>query len=141
MTLDTAETANPKTRFVRVIEFAFSLFLRLLAVVFFVATIYTWMQAIGYWEGANYRFDTMELALKIYTAIMVVMLPVASVGLWTTLPWGRVLWFLAIGFQSVSIVRFPDLFLAPFIVLTFHLSCLVLYVIFQLLLHFIAKKE
>jgi hypothetical protein len=125
----------------RVVELLFSLFLRLLSIVFFAAAIYTWMTAIGYWEGANFRFDTMGTALKIYTAIMAVMLPVACVGLWTTLPWGRVIWFFAIAFQSVSLLRFPDLFVAPTAVLIFHISCLVLYVVFQLLLFVIAKKE
>ena len=132
---------NAPTRFWRFIDFLFKLFLRLLAIVFFAGAIYTWMRAIGYWEGADYRFDTMGLELKIYSAVMAVMLPVACVGLWTTLPWGRVIWFFAIAFQSVSLLRFPGLFEHPSLVLVFHLSCLALYVVFQLLLLIIAKKE
>ena len=121
--------------------FLFKLFLRLLAVVFFAAAIYVWLRAIGYWEGAENRFDTMKLPLQIYTAVMAVMLPVASVGLWTTLPWGRVIWFFAIAFQSVTLLRFPELFQFPEATLAFHLLCLAVYVLFQLLLLFIAKKE
>lgn len=141
MTVSMSDIQKQPTRALRITDFLFNLFLRLLAIVFFAGAIYTWLRAIGYWEGADYRFDTMSVALKIYTAVMAVMLPVACVGLWTTLPWGRVIWFFAIAFQSVTLLRFPDLFQHPSLVLAFHLSSLGLYVIFQLLQLVIAKKE
>ena len=141
MSVQMSDVRKTPSRMQQIIELLFSIFLRLLAVVFFAGAIYTWMTAVGYWEGLNFRFDTMGVALKIYTAIMAVMLPVACVGLWTTLPWGRVIWFFAVGFQSVSLLRFPDLFIAPNLILIFHICCLVLYVVFQLLLFVIAKKE
>ena len=141
MSVQLSDVRKTPSRMQQIIELLFSIFLRLLAIVFFAAAIYIWMTAIGYWEGANYRFDTMGVALKIYTAIMAVMLPVACVGLWTTLPWGRVIWFFAVAFQSVSLLRFPDMFFAPNLVLIFHICCLVIYVVFQLLLFVIAKKE
>ena len=141
MSVQMSDVRKTPSRMQQIIELLFSIFLRLLAVVFFAGAIYTWMTAVGYWEGLNFRFDTMGVALKIYTAIMAVMLPVACVGLWTTLPWGRVIWFFAVAFQSVSLLRFPDLFIAPNLILIFHIFCLVLYVVFQLLLFVIAKKE
>ena len=141
MSVQMSDVQKTPSRVQVVVELLFSVFLRLLAIVFFAAAIYTWMTAIGYWEGPNYRFDTMGVAAKIYTAIMAVMLPVACVGLWTTLPWGRVIWFFAIAFQSVSLVRFPDMFVSPTAMLIFHAVCLVIYVVFQLLLYVIAKKE
>ena len=141
MSVQMSDVRKAPSRIQQIIELLFSIFLRLLAVVFFAGAIYTWMTAVGYWEGANFRFDTMGVALKIYTAIMGVMLPVACVGLWTTLPWGRVIWFFAVAFQSVSLLRFPEMFVAPNLILIFHISCLVLYVVFQLLLFVIAKKE
>ncbi|NKB52000.1 MAG: hypothetical protein GKR97_07220 [Rhizobiaceae bacterium] len=141
MSVELSGGSKPRSRAARINDFMFRLFLRCLAVIFFAAAIFTWLCAIGYWEGTNYRFDTMGLALKIYTAVMAVMLPVACVGLWTTLSWGRVIWFFAVAFQSVSLIRFPDLFQYPGLVLLFHLSCLAIYVIFQLLEVFIAKKE
>ncbi len=141
MNVELSSGNKPPSKAARINDFMFKLFLRLLAIIFFTAAIYTWLCAIGYWEGANYRFDTMGLALKIYTAVMAVMLPVVCVGLWTTLPWGRVIWFFAVAFQSVSLLRFPDLFQYPSLVLLFHLWCLTIYVVFQLLEVFIAKKE
>ena len=140
MSLQETPAVTKPSRYERTIEVCFAVFLRLLAVIFFAAAIYTWLQAIGFWEGPEFRFDTMSVASKIYTAVLAVILPVASVGLWTTLPWGRVIWFFAITFQSVSLIRFPDLFLASEIVLIFHLASLALYVVFQILLFVIAKK-
>ncbi|MEP0944477.1 MAG: DUF6163 family protein [Rhizobiaceae bacterium] len=141
MSVQMSDMHKAPSRTQQIIELLFSIYLRLLSVVFFAAAVYTWMTAIGYWEGDSYRFDTMGVALKIYTAIMAVMLPVACVGLWTTLPWGRVIWFFAIAFQSVTLLRFPEMFVAPMAVLIFHLGCLVVYAVFQLLLFVIAKKE
>lgn len=141
MSVQMSDMHKTPSRTQQIIELLFSIYLRLLSVVFFAAAVYTWMTAIGYWEGDNYRFDTMGVALKIYTAIMAVMLPVACVGLWTTLPWGRVIWFFAIAFQSVTLLRFPEMFATPMAVLIFHLCCLVVYAVFQLLLFVIAKKE
>ena len=141
MTVQMSDIQKEPSRTQRISVFLFKLFLRLLAIVFFAAAIYVWLRAIGYWQGAENRFDTMELPLQIYTAVMAVMLPVTSVGLWTTLPWGRVIWFFAIAFQSVSLLRFPELFQYPAAILMFHFLCLALYVLFQLLLLFIAKKE
>lgn len=140
MSLQGPATAAKPSRLQRISEICFAVFLRLLSIVFFAAAIYTWLQAIGFWDGPEFRFDTMSIALKIYTAVLAVILPVASVGLWTTLPWGRVIWFFAIAFQSVSLVRFPDLFFASDIVLIFHLTSLGVYVVFQILLLVIAKK-
>ena len=82
MSVQMSDVRKTPSRMQQIIELLFSIFLRLLAIVFFAAAIYIWMTAIGYWEGANYRFDTMGVALKIYTAIMAVMLPVA----WATTP-------------------------------------------------------
>ena len=82
MSVQMSDVRKTPSRMQQIIELLFSIFLRLLAIVFFAAAIYIWMTAIGYWEGANYRFDTMGVALKIYTAIMAVMLPVA----WTATP-------------------------------------------------------
>jgi len=141
MTVEMADTRQTQSKFWRALNFLLNLFLRLLAVVFFGATLYTWLATIGYWEGTNFRFDTMPVELKIYSAVMLVMLPVVSVGLWTTLPWGRVIWLFAITFQCVSILRFPGIVIFSQWVLIFHAACLVSYLILQGMLYVIDKKE
>ena len=141
MTIEIADTKKLPPHSLKVIQFILSLFLRLLAVVFFAATILIWMQAIGIWDGPQFRFDTMEPALRIYIAVMAVILPVASVGLWTTMAWGRVIWFFVMTFQSVSMVRFPDMFAWSTEVVVFHVFCLAIFTGLQISLYVIAKKE
>ncbi len=141
MTVEMADTRNNQSKFWRLLNFLLNSYLRLLAVIFFAGTLYTWLATVGFWEGANFRFDTMSVELKIYSAVMLVMLPVTSVGLWTTLAWGRVIWLFAITFQSVSILRFPDIIIQSRWVLLFHAVCLVSYLILQGMLYVIDKKE
>ena len=119
----------------------FGLFLRMLAIVFFGFAIHSWLTAVGYWEGANFRFDTMPTTLKVYTATLLILHPVASVGLWTTLPWGRVVWFFAVGFQTFAIMRYDNTVEAAPWIISFHLACLAIYVVFQLSLSFINKEQ
>lgn len=130
-----------QTRGARVAEALFNTFLRLMAIAFFAFSIQTWLSAVGFWEGAQFRFDTMSTTLKIYTAVLLVLQPVTSVGLWTTQSWGRVVWFLAIGFQTVAIMRFGGDVIASTWLILFHLASLALYVIFQLVLVFINKER
>ena len=129
---------NPLANFVRL---AFHVWLRLLAIIFFALTVEMWMSAVGYWEGVGQRFDTMSAGLKIYTAVLSVLLPVASVGLWTTLSWGRVVWFLAIGFQILAKLRLGDeIEVMPWVIL-FHILSILVYLAFQLALNFIEKER
>ncbi|MEE9315110.1 MAG: DUF6163 family protein [Rhizobiaceae bacterium] len=133
--------AKPPSRMGRWTQIAFNLFLRLLAIAFFGLSLYTWLSAIGYWEGANLRFDTMSVQWKIYMAILLVLNPVTTVGLWTTLSWGRVVWLLAIGVQIVGLLRYDIGTMLGKQVMYFHLGTLALYVIFQMALRFINKEE
>ena len=140
MTVSLDTTSQKSSRLASAVEFMFNLFLRILAIAFFALALQTWLTVIGYWEGPNYRFDTMSATWKVYTAVLVVLLPVTSVGLWTTLSWGRVVWFLAIGFQILGFFLYAAEFGANELLVLFHLSSLGIYITFQLALHFIAKK-
>ncbi|MEM8749778.1 MAG: DUF6163 family protein [Pseudomonadota bacterium] len=84
-----------------------NIYFRVLSVVFFAMSILIWMKVIGFWPGAENRFDTMSVPWKVYASVLLVLAPVVSVGLWTTLFWGRVVWFIVIGFQSVAIFQYP----------------------------------
>jgi len=140
MSLELTTVKEPRSGVVRFVELLFNLFLRALAIIFFAATLYSWLRVVGFWSGAENRFDTMSVPLQIFAATMVVLLPVVSVGLWTTLSWGRVVWFLAIGVQTVAILRFGDVLDIPRIVLAFHAISLTIYLCFQISLYFIDKK-
>ena len=132
---------NSPSRLIRWTQGAFNTFLRALALCFIVFSIHIWLIAIGYWEGANFQFDTMATDWKVYTAVLLVLAPITSVGLWTTLPWGRVVWILAIGFQIIAWMRFQlGSSMAEQVVL-FHLITLGIYVVFQLALSLITKER
>ena len=141
MTMELINAEPKRSRFGKVVEFTFSFFLRLLAIIFFAASLYAWARTVGIWVGAGNRFDTMSTMMRINAAVMLVLLPVTSVGLWTTLSWGRVVWFIAIGFQTVATLRFGVELGLPKFLVTFHLGCLGIYLLFQILLYFIEKKE
>lgn len=141
MSVEVLSSEKQQTKAARVCEVLFHIYLRLLAIGFFLGTLYTWLTVIGYWPGESFRFDTMPVQLKIYSAVMAIILPVASVGLWTTLSWGRVIWFFVIAFQCVSIVRFADILSLPAYIVLLHLITLGIYVVFQILLYFINKKS
>jgi len=128
---------NPKERFV---SLAFITFQRLLALVFLALTIFTWMQVIGYWDGPNQRFDTMSGPWKIYISLLAVLQPVASIGLWSTQAWGRVVWFLAIAVQIASLTTFSDHIDGNQRLVFFHLGCLAIYIIFLLAARIVPKK-
>ena len=143
MTLYAERSVKPKSsgKAIAAMRFLYSLFLRLLSLVFVGLTILAWLQLIGYWgEGPQDRFDLMSTPWKIYISVLAVLYPVTAVGLWTTLSWGRVIWFLAMGFQIVAIMRFPDSFAVHDIVIFFHLGTLAIYLGFELALRFIEKK-
>ena len=141
MVISVADNDEAEAKPAKWVHFAFAAYLRFLAIIFFAASIYVWLRVVGYWDGADNRFDTMSVVQKIFSAIMVVILPVTSVGLWTTLAWGRVVWFLAIALQMLAILRFGDSLALPIEVVYFHLASLLIYAAFQILLYFIDKKE
>jgi hypothetical protein len=143
MTLYAEESGKPKPsgKTAAATRFLYSTFLRLLSLAFVGLTILAWLQLIGFWgEGPRSRFDLMDTQWKIYIAVLAVLYPVAAVGLWTTLSWGRVIWFIAIGFQIVAIMQFPESFAVHQSVVLFHLITLGFYLVFELALRVIEKK-
>lgn len=135
-----AAQKEEQTREQVLLDSLFMFFVRFLSLIFFVLSIVTWAWAVGIWEGANFRFDTMPKSLKIYVAILAVLNPVTCVGLWTTLPWGRVIWFMSIGFQCTFLFRLPDIIQGSHWIIVFHLGCLALYLGIELLQRRIDKK-
>ncbi len=140
MSMELTAVEKPKVGFSKWAHKLFSFYLRLLAAVFFAASVYAWLRVIGYWEGETNRFDTMPVLLKIFSAIMVVVLPVASVGLWTTLSWGRVMWILAVSLQTIAVLQLNHTIGLPFEVVFFHAGSIGIYLGFQIVLYIIDKK-
>jgi len=127
------DDANPKSA--SWLEVSFVWFLRLLAICFIGFTVQYWMRVSGYYSGADlgaeWRFDTMSTPWKIVSAMLSVLLPIAAVGLWSALSWGQVVWTMAIVTELVMYSLFPDSFGANPNIVWFHLSTIVIYLIFR----------
>jgi len=121
-------------------ETAFNWFIRLLAIAFVGFTLMSWVRVIGYFPGSEYRFDTMSEHWKIAGAILAVLHPVAAVGLWTLLPWGQVVWALAIAIEVSMYTWFSSLFGTNPLLVYFHLACIAVYVSYQAVAFYRVKK-
>jgi len=133
---------KPKPSNVAVLlQFMIVAFQRILALIFVLLTVLVWLRAVGFWEASGMRFDLMDAPNMAYTALLAVMFPVASVGLWTTLSWGRVVWFLAAGVQLLAFAGFSDRINVEIPLLTFHAFAISFFLAMMLGLRFIEKKE
>lgn len=124
----------------RILAWAMVIFLRLLSLCFIVLTLYVWLRVVGFWQGAENRFDTMSSGLKVLTAILSVLFPVSAVGLWTTLSWGRVVWLLSVVIQLLAFAGVFGLVLMPVEVVSAHVAAIGIFFSMQLGLYLITKK-
>ncbi len=117
------------------LDIAFVSFLRLLAICFIGFTVQYWMRVSGYYAGSGWghewRFDTMSSSWKIVAAMLSVLLPIAAVGLWSTLSWGRVVWAMAVITELTMYSWFPELFGTNSNIVWFHLVTIAIYLVFQ----------
>ena len=122
------------------LDIAFVSFLRLLAFCFIGFTVQYWMRVSGYYNGPEWRFDTMSSAWKIVAAMLSVLLPVAAVGLWSTLSWGRVVWAMAVITELTMYSWFPERFGTNSNIVWFHLASIAIYLVFQACFIYSTKK-
>ncbi len=115
-------------------------YLRLLALVFLGLSILIWGLLLGIWPIGPGRFDLMSTHWRVYASVLAILAPICAVGLWTTLSWGRVIWFTTIAFQTIAISQVNAGFDLNAPVVFFHAVTLIIYLILQLLLWVIAKK-
>lgn len=115
--------------------------MRVMSLALFGMTIIIWLRAVGYWPGEEFRFDTMPVSHRILTAILAVLFPVASVGMWSTLSWGRVVWYMAVivhllgsYFANAAILPFSQL-------LALHGISLAIYLSLRFWMYSITKEE
>ena len=120
-------------------QWAIVFFLRGLALLFLYLTIETWLGLIGFWPEE--RFDVITTPQRVYGAIQAVLLPVASVGLWTTLSWGRALWFIAAFVQITAYLLYADGLSVNFTGLAVLLIAVPVYFLLSYVSYVIAKNE
>ena len=138
--------ANPHSSFEsdifleRLLAWTSLVFLRLLSLCFIALTFYVWLRAVGYWPVPENRFDTMSPGLKVITALLSVLFPVSAVGLWTILPWGRVVWLLSVAVQFLAFAGIFGAVFMPVEVIYAHSATIAIFFAIQLGLYLITKK-
>ncbi len=113
------------------LELAYIWYLRLLAICFVGLALYYWMRISGYYPGENWRFDTMSSQWKVASAILAVLLPVTAAGLWSTLPWGQVVWTMSIVTELLMYNWFTEYYGQNLLIFTFHMTTIVVYLAFR----------
>lgn len=102
------------------VQIAFSWFLRGVSIYCLVAGIAYWVRLIGYYPGADWRFDTMPLHWQVATPALSVLFPFAAVGLWMLTSWGPVIWVLCAISEIIMYYFYSPLFGARDEILTVH---------------------
>lgn len=69
-------------------EWAFTWFVRILALVALASGVFYWVRLIGIHPGLLWRFDLMPWTWQTAVVALAVLMPVAATGLWMRAPWG-----------------------------------------------------
>jgi len=111
------------------LEWVTNAYLRIIALTFLAHCVWVWASAVGFEGTGSTAFGGMERGQQIYTIVGAVLFPVVSVGLWSTLSWGRVVWVIAILFQiSVGFI-YGEAPMRNDALVLFHLVALALYLL------------
>jgi hypothetical protein len=109
-------------------ETSFVLLRRIAAIYcLFVGASY-WIQLIGVYPGALWRFDLMPDHWKVAATALALLFPVAATGLWLLAPWGPVIWVAAAAIESLIYTVFSDTFGFRPLVVAGHMVILAAYV-------------
>ncbi|APY13124.1 hypothetical protein BR10RB9215_C10414 [Brucella sp. 10RB9215] len=121
-------------------EWAFTWFMRLLALAALASGVFYWIRLIGIHPGLLWRFDLMPGLWQTAVVALAVLMPVASTGLWMRAPWGPVLWFVA----AIGEIAIYSVFARHFeyrpITVAFDVLCILVYIVFRVLL-FLEKRR
>lgn len=86
------------------------------------------------------RFDTMSSAWKIAATSLVVLQPIASLGLWGGWRWGVVLWILVAAIEGTMYGIYPGVFGQFTTALAFHAGTISFYFLAILIVSMRKKK-
>ena len=122
------------------LELIYQWFHRVVALYCLLYGVFYWIRLIGYYDGANWRFDLMPIHWQVATVCLAVLFPFAASGLWMLASWGPVIWFICAAIETAMYVGFPERFGSRDQVVAAHLAVAVLYCIFRLVF-FIRKRR
>lgn len=113
------------------LEILFVIFLRLVAVSCFAFGMVYWGKLVGFSDGGAMRFDLMTAPWKVAASTLAVLFPVAALGLWHSVSWGPVLWFMAATGEVAMYNVWPELFGQRPIVTVVHVTIALCYILFR----------
>jgi Family of unknown function (DUF6163) len=122
-------------------ELLFVVFLRLVAIVFFIFGIIYWGKLVGYFDNGSVRFDLMPTPVKVASTSLAVLFPVAALGLWLSVSWGEVLWAIAAATEIVMYEFWAGQFEPWPLIPLFHLIVAVIYCVLRGSLWYNAKQK
>lgn len=122
-------------------ETAFTVFLRIVAVISLVAGLKYWISLVGFFDYPPWRFDLMPVHWQLAATSLAVLFPVAATGLWLPVSWGPVMWSAAAAIETAMYGGFPLLFGRAPVVLYLHGTVAVVYVAFRIGLHLQRKRR
>jgi hypothetical protein len=125
----------------RNIDSLYRIFLRVIALFLILFAIQYWMRLTGFFDGADFRFDTMQPHWRYAASALAVLFPVAALGLWGGYSWGVVVWLIAALIELLMYLWFRDLFGTQILRSLFHLSALAGLVAFRAAMWEMANKR
>ncbi|MEO0329638.1 MAG: DUF6163 family protein [Pseudomonadota bacterium] len=102
------------------------IFQRVIAAFLLIFAIKYWFVAVGLGDEAL-RFDNMSNAWQAVMSILLVMQPVAALGLWGGFKWGIVVWLITAVLECVMYGFYPAIFGTATLLLIFHTVCVVFF--------------
>ncbi|MGI9351628.1 MAG: DUF6163 family protein [Rhizobiaceae bacterium] len=114
------------------------LLMRVVASVLLVFSASYWALLVGISDSAT-RFDSMSTSWQLAAASLVVLQPVAALGLWGGWRWGVVMWVFVAAIEFTMYGIYPDIFGEANFLLIFHAVGILAYICMALFLN--AKSE
>ncbi len=123
------------------LEWAFTWFMRLLALAVLATGIFYWIKLIGVYPGLLWRFDLMPWMWQTASVALALLMPVAATGLWMRATWGPVLWLVAAIGEIAIYSVFARYFEYKPLTIGLNAACILIYIIFRVLLWLEKRKQ
>ena len=131
---------DPETLAQQRVTMGLNFFLRTIALFYLALAAVTWAWAVGAWPNPDIRFDTVTSLERTMLAVFAVLHPVCAVGLWSTVAWGKVVWFLTILAHAAGSIAQTQSFFVPRVILVIDVMFLAMFACFATALWLLARQ-